>query len=174
MTTVETLGARAELDTSAKTRKWESGDMSFHALLPVHGILLPVQLCGVQRDRETLYEVIECSTPHKRRRHITHPVPRCRTFPYGKGCRLTQHPASSVSVRTQRHYTANRASYRLAPHLDPAVHDSRARKLVLRDQALIHRPPRFLAPASAVEPVAPRAGHFEVNQLQGLRIEARP
>ena len=75
VTTVETLRPRAELVTSAKTTKRESGAMSLHPHLPVGAILLAVPLCGVQRDRETQYEAIDRSTPHKSGRHIKHTVP---------------------------------------------------------------------------------------------------
>ena len=107
--------------------------------------------------------VVTNQSPHRTGREgFPHPVPRCRTFPYGKDatCGSTpHHPSPSADQGTYD----NLRSSRLVSHFVPTMHDPRCRKLELRHQTLKGRPVQLLPTTTAVQPVTPGTRHLEVH-----------
>src|SRR6266571_1214818 len=82
------------------------------------------------------------------KRHITHTVPRHRTFPYGEVARHRRQPASSVSVRTPAQLIPvaprSRGHTRLYTHPFTILGRGSGYAAIIRPNArhVIFRPPR--------------------------------
>src|SRR3989442_15797599 len=105
--------------------------------------------------------------PHNSEGHITHTVPRHRTFPYGEVARHRRQPASSVSVRTPAQLIPvaprSRGHTRLYTHPFTILGRGSGYAAIIRPNArhVIFRPPRRFSqyPQARVAAYYPRVRH---------------